>query len=61
MVRFSFRKDGTKPRALHSFTQADLDTIAARINERPRKVLGWASSHDAYADSLSTISGALTG
>ena len=40
---------------------ADLDTIAARINERPRKVLDWASSHDAYADSLNTISGALTG
>jgi len=46
---------------LRSFTQADLNTIAARINERPRKVLDWASSHDAYADSLSTISGALTG
>ncbi|MCG7430826.1 IS30 family transposase, partial [Dermacoccus nishinomiyaensis] len=46
---------------LRSFTQADLDTIAARINERPRKVLDWASSHDAYADSLNTISGALTG
>ena len=46
---------------LRSFTQTDLDTIATRINERPRKVLGWASSHDAFTDSLNTINGALTG
>ena len=46
---------------LRRFTQADLDTIAARINERPRKVLGWASSHDVFTDSLNTINGALTG
>jgi len=43
---------------LRSFTQTDLDTIATRINERPRKVLGWASSHDAFTDSLNTINGA---
>ena len=46
---------------LRSFTQTDLDTIATRINERPRKVLDWASSHDAFTDSLNTINGALTG
>lgn len=46
------------PTLLHP---ADLNTIAARINERPRKVLGWASSHDVFTDSLNTISGALTG
>ena len=46
---------------LRSFTQADLDAIAERINERPRRVLDWTSSHDAFTDSLNTISGALTG
>jgi len=28
---------------LRSFTQDDLDAIAARLNERPRRVLGWDS------------------
>lgn len=55
------RQHLAKNAGLRSFTPADLNTIAARINERPRKVLLWASSHDAHADSLNTISGALTG
>ena len=45
---------------LRSFTQTDLDTIADRINERPRKVLGWASSHDVFTDSVNTINDAVT-
>ena len=56
---------GVCPEAIEALDAAalpgDLDTIATRINERPRKVLGWASSHDAFTDSLNTINGALTG
>lgn len=30
---------------LHSFTQADLDAISARLNDRPRRVLDWDSPY----------------
>ena len=33
---------------LRRFTGADLDTFAGRINDRPRKVLKWASSYASY-------------
>lgn len=33
---------------LSALSQAELDRIAERINTRPRRVLGWLSSQDAY-------------
>lgn len=36
---------------MSDLTQADLDVIAAKLNGRPRKVLGW----DTPADRLSAL------
>lgn len=33
---------------LRTLSQRDLDDIAARINARPRRVLGWDSAQDRY-------------
>lgn len=35
---------------LRALSQRDLDDIAARINARPRRVLGWDSAQDRYRD-----------
>lgn len=37
---------------LSRFTQTDLDRIAEKINTRPRRVLGWDTSHDRLLDVL---------
>lgn len=39
---------------LSRFTQTDLDRIAEKINTRPRRVLGWDTSHDRILDALTT-------
>ncbi|WP_446013692.1 IS30 family transposase [Brachybacterium paraconglomeratum] len=39
---------------LACFTQTDLDRIADKINTRPRRVLGWDTSHDRLLDALMT-------
>ncbi|WP_425562601.1 IS30 family transposase [Microbacterium laevaniformans] len=39
---------------LTRFTQTDLDRIAEKINTRPRRVLGWDTSHDRLLDALMT-------
>ena len=39
---------------LSRFTQTDLDRIAEKINTRPRRVLGWDTSHDRLLDALMT-------
>jgi IS30 family transposase len=41
---------------LRRFTPADLDTFAGRINDRPRKVLKWASSQSSYEAHRTSIS-----
>lgn len=38
----------TKGSDLRRFTAEDLDDIANRLNDRPRRVLKWASSNDLY-------------
>ncbi|GAB7072119.1 hypothetical protein JCM12141A_64090 [Mycolicibacterium hodleri] len=38
---------------LRSFTQDDLDTIAAKLNHRPRRVLDWATPAEVLTDVLS--------
>jgi IS30 family transposase len=40
---------------LRTFTQADLDTIAATLNGRPRRVLEWDSPHQALEPALDTV------
>lgn len=37
---------------LSRFTQSELDRIAEKINTRPRRVLGWDTSHDRFLDAL---------
>jgi IS30 family transposase len=32
------------------YTEADLDQIADRINNRPRQVLGWGTPAEIYAE-----------
>lgn len=39
---------------LTRFTQTDLDRIAEKINTRPRRVLGWDTSHDRLLDAIMT-------
>ncbi|WAL39508.1 IS30 family transposase [Brevibacterium sp. BRM-1] len=39
---------------LACFTQTDLDRIADKINTRPRRVLGWDTSHGRLLDALMT-------
>jgi IS30 family transposase len=41
------------------FTQGDLDTVAAEMNYRPRKTLGWDSPAEALDKLLSAISSAV--
>jgi IS30 family transposase len=33
---------------LGSFTQRQLNTVAAKLNDRPRRVLGWATPAEAF-------------
>jgi IS30 family transposase len=40
---------------LRTFTQADLDTIAATLNGRPRRVLEWDSPNQALEPALDTV------
>ncbi|MES9540413.1 MULTISPECIES: IS30 family transposase [unclassified Actinomadura] len=39
-----------KNRDLRTFTQADLDAIAADLNHRPRKIHGYRTPNEVYAD-----------
>lgn len=39
---------------LARFTQTDLDRIAEKVNTRPRRVLGWDTSHGRLLDTLVT-------
>ncbi|MCY1684030.1 IS30 family transposase [Kocuria sp. SL71] len=39
---------------LSRFVQTDLDKIAEKINTRPRRVLGWETSHERLLDALMT-------
>ena len=39
-----------KNRDLRSFTQADLDAIAAELNNRPRRIHGYRTPSEVYAD-----------
>ncbi len=38
---------------LRSFTQDELDAIAAKLNHRPRRVLDWATPAEVLTDVLS--------
>jgi IS30 family transposase len=37
---------------LRAHTQADLDTVAAELNNRPRQTLGWLSPSEALDEAL---------
>ena len=39
-----------KRTSMAGYTQADLDQIADRLNNRPRKMLGWRTPAEAYAE-----------
>ena len=42
--------------SVSEFTQDDLDTVAAEMNYRPRKTLGWDSPAEALEKLLSATS-----
>ena len=40
---------------LSHYTQADLDDVAAELNDRPRQTLGWLSPSEALDEALRCI------
>ena len=40
---------------LGKFSQAQLDEIAQRVNDRPREILGWRTPNEAYATMLADV------
>lgn len=42
---------------LSTFTQADLDKIATKLNERPRQTLNWRTPNEAYAEATGATTG----
>lgn len=40
---------------LGKFSQAELDAIAERINDRPREILGWRTPNEVYATMLAGV------
>ena len=40
---------------LDKFSQAELDEIAERINDRPREILGWRTPNEVYATMLAGV------
>jgi len=43
--------------ALSGFSQDELDEIAARLNDRPRKTLGYATPNERFTSLLTTLAG----
>jgi len=40
---------------LSGFSEADLDAVAAELNNRPRKVLGWKTAAEAYNEAYNLV------
>ena len=48
------------PATLTLFSQAELDAIAARLNSRPRKTLGFATPDEVFAGLVDKAANAVT-